>query len=103
MKFTYYTDPGHGWVKVEKQLLIKLGIDKKISTYSYMRKDCAYLEEDCDLHTFKRALFGIGIPVVLVQKHTNKTSKIRSYEGYRESTYLFNFNEQNFGWMRKFI
>ena len=85
MKFTYYTDGGHGWIKVKKQLLGKLGIENKITSYSYMRKDYVYLEEDCDLHTFEKALADMGMPVNLVQKHTNKTSKIRSYSGYRTS------------------
>jgi hypothetical protein len=97
MKFTYYTDCGHGWVRVKKQLLIKLGIENKITGYSYMRKDYVYLEEDCDLHTFEKALFDIGIAVILVQKHTNKTSKIRNYFGYRNITTICAPSHSNTG------
>ncbi len=50
-KFTYYTDPGHGYVKVPVSILRKLGIEKKIIHFSYWRKGYAYLEEDCDMAT----------------------------------------------------
>ena len=42
MKLFYYQDPGHGWIKVSNNLLNKLAINDKISSYSYMRKDYAY-------------------------------------------------------------
>jgi hypothetical protein len=29
--FTYYTDPGHGWVEVPRALLHELGIADKIT------------------------------------------------------------------------
>ena len=82
MKFTYYTDPGHGWVKVPRSLLAKLGINHKISTYSYERGDNVYLEEDCDLSHLYQALESRGTPVKLMTSHTNRSSKIRSYNHY---------------------
>lgn len=82
MKFTYYTDPGHGWVKVPRKLLTKLGIDHKISSYSYERGDSVYLEEDCDLGHLCHALDSHGISLNLVTSHTNRSSKIRSYHQY---------------------
>lgn len=80
----YYTDPGHGWGKVEKSLLYELNIQDKISSYSYMRGDYAYLEEDCDLTVLCQALSDKGIPVKFVE-HTAriKSSKIRSYACYK--------------------
>lgn len=35
MKFQFYADPGHGWVEVKRELLKELGIEDKISSYSY--------------------------------------------------------------------
>ena len=76
---TIYTDPGHGWVKVPIARLVKLGIVDKITPYSYMRNETAYLEEDCDFSTYVGALKANGIDVKFKEKHTNKSSKIRSY------------------------
>ena len=82
MKFTYYTDPGHGWIRVKKQLLIELNIAHNISSYSYMNGNSAYLEEDCDLQRLSEALTKVGQTLELIQKHTNKNSRIRSYAKY---------------------
>jgi hypothetical protein len=60
MKFTYYTDPGHGWIRVKKQLLIQLNIAFDISNYSYMKGNFAYLEEDCDMGIFCEAKERLG-------------------------------------------
>lgn len=78
----YYQDPGHGWVKVPIKTLVQLNIAHKITSYSYMRKNYAYLEEDCDLSTLYAAADKAGIEIVLRQYHTDKTSKIRSYDMY---------------------
>ena len=53
--FVYYQDPGHGWIQVDTQVLEALGIDSKISSYSYISGTTAYLEEDCDAGLFIRA------------------------------------------------
>jgi hypothetical protein len=81
-KYMFFQDPGHGWVKVSLKELQKLGIADKISVYSYRRKDSVYLEEDCDLHTFDQAKRARGEGVVLVERHTNRASKIRNYDRY---------------------
>jgi hypothetical protein len=83
LTLNYYQDPGHGWVKIHKQWLTMLGIEDKISHYSYMRKDYAYLEEDCDLSKLYAAADKAGISISLKEYHTNKTSKIRSYCSYQ--------------------
>ncbi len=81
---TIYTDPSHGWGKVSIKDLLKLNIADKISTYSYIHKNGinAYLEEDCDLSTYLKALDAKGIKFKFIEKHTNKSSKIRSYSRY---------------------
>ena len=79
-----YTDPSHGWAKVTIKELLKLNILDKISTYSYIHKNGlnAYLEEDCDLSTYLKALDAKGIKYKFKTLHTNKSSKIRSYNRY---------------------
>ena len=83
LTLNYYQDPGHGWVKIHKSWLSLLQIEDKITHYSYQRKNYAYLEEDCDLSTLYAAADKQGINIVLREYHTNKTSKIRSYESYQ--------------------
>ena len=79
-----YTDPSHGWAKVSIKELLKLDIADKISTYSYIHKNGlnAYLEEDCDLGLYLKTLDAKGIKFKFIEKHTDKSSKIRSYNRY---------------------
>ena len=86
LKLNYFTDPGHGWVSVKRKTLIDLGIENHISTYSYMRGNSAYLEEDCDLGLLYRACDSMGIDINLTTKHTNKRSPIRSYAVFHAGT-----------------
>jgi hypothetical protein len=84
MTLDYYQDPGHGWVKVGLQTLVDLGIHDKISSYSYVRLNHAYLEEDCDLGLLFKVCDAKGIKITLRDHHTNKQSKIRSYQNYKQ-------------------
>ena len=82
MQFRYYTDPGHGWVKVPRSLLEVLDIEGKISRYSYARGESVYLEEDCDYGILVKALENRGTKHSLARNHTNRSSKIRSYNSF---------------------
>lgn len=53
----WHSDPGHAWLEVKKELLIKLGIKDKISYFSYEKGSRVFLEEDCDASTFLEAYF----------------------------------------------
>lgn len=81
-----YSDPGHAWCKVPQTLLEELGIQDKISRYSYKRKDFAYLEEDQDLGFLINALESQypGIKIKYNEQNSNKYSKIRSYIPYTQ-------------------
>ena len=84
LTLNYYQDSGHGWVKAKLSLLQKLGILGQISTYSYMRNDNVYLEEDCDLSRLYEALEGQGITLKLKSfVAREKRSKIRSYDNFQ--------------------
>jgi len=52
----FYTDGGHGWLKITKARLEALNIADKITGCSFMRGEFAYLEEDCDLSTYVKAI-----------------------------------------------
>ena len=81
--FDFFTDPGHGWIKVPKALLKELGIAEKITKYSYQRGEFAYLEEDCDATVFADALEKRTGCKLKFQEHTaDHPSRIRKYETY---------------------
>ena len=79
MNIIHYCDPGHGWFKVKRELLIKLGIERDISSYSYQRGEYVYLEEDCDADLLFLNLQVQGVIPKILTKHTNRRSKIRGY------------------------
>jgi hypothetical protein len=80
-KITYVQDPGHGWAVVPWSLIDALCIANKISSYSYQDFGYAYLEEDCDLPLFIRAMEDRGDTVTLIEHRTERT-KIRNLQSY---------------------
>lgn len=83
IKIKVFADPGHAWARFPKARLVKLGIADKISTYSYQRGTNAFLEEDCDLSVLIGVLKNCGYDISFDESHTNKRSKIRSYNTYK--------------------
>jgi hypothetical protein len=82
---TVYSDGGHAWAKVKRQVLLNLGIANKISPFSYQLRDNVYLEEDNDLYVLYQALDSQGVRLKYVEKPSDRQSKIRSYESYRHA------------------
>lgn len=81
--YHFYSDSGHGWLKVPFKDLVKLNIANKISSYSYEKNDFIYLEEDGDLSTFIEAHGNDWKDkLVIKEHHTNRRSKIRSYYSF---------------------
>jgi hypothetical protein len=83
MKYHFFSDAGHGWLKVKIEELENLKIQNKISTCSYMRNNCVYLEEDGDLSLFcdEKGIIPADFDKNIIQ-HTSNHSSIRSYEPY---------------------
>jgi len=80
----FHEDPGHGWLCVKIAELEALGIADKITGFSYMRKQSAYLEEDQDMTTYQNALKERGIELETVNgKMFNKDHPIRRFESYQ--------------------
>ena len=83
MTFDFYSDPGHGWLKVSKSFLIKhIGAQWRsvFTPFSYERGDFVYLEEDCDLSRFINWMESAGQTVNIRQRpQSNNRSRIRSY------------------------
>jgi len=59
--YYFYSDPGHGWLAVNYDELVELGIQDKISSYSYVKGNTVYLEEDCDMSHFMDAMEAKGV------------------------------------------
>ena len=82
-KFNFYSDPGHGWLKVPMSILDVLGIKGKITPYSYQRGENAYLEEDCDATLFINAFKEkYGTEPSFKFHSTDRRSKIRSFDQF---------------------
>lgn len=83
LNIAMFSDPGHGWARVPRAKLEKLGIADKISHYSYQHGVNVFLEEDCDLSVYIEALKARGYTdFKFIESTTNRTSKIRSYKHY---------------------
>ena len=80
----FYSDAGHGWLKVSARELINLDLLSKITRYSYMSPSgrWVYLEEDCDMTTYLVALgknhANWGSELGVKTKHSSRSS-IRGY------------------------
>jgi hypothetical protein len=83
-KFEFYSDGGHGWLKVKLSSLVKLGIANRITTSSYIRNGWVYLEEDGDMSIFCHAMKDAGFKVLANYNHSNKQSKIRGYDYFMD-------------------
>ena len=88
-KYDFYSDLGHGWMKVKRAELIDLGIENQISEYSYQRGDFVYLEEDRDASIFADAWEKKHQAKLMnesIRYHiADRMSKIRSYRSYKTS------------------
>ena len=79
--YTFYNDPGHGWLEVPIAELKRLGIYNSISPYSYVKGDMAYLEEDLDASTFYNTCKQQGVEYDHVSKYQENTP-IRGYASF---------------------
>lgn len=77
MAFTFYSDPGHGWLAVPLELVRELRL--AVSNYSYIDAVFYYLEEDCDAARFVDSYTSrFGVRPEFVEEHTNRDSFVRS-------------------------
>lgn len=82
--YTFYTDPGHGWLEVPLADIEALGIRKEISHYSFLNGSIAYLEEDCDAGLFLQAYKNkYGEAPEISEIHTNYDSHVRRYRRFQ--------------------
>jgi hypothetical protein len=82
-KFAFYSDVGHGWLRVPLDMLRELGILEQITHYSYKKDNHVFLEEDLDAHTFYNAFVEkYGYEPEIKNQH-NETSFVRGLESFK--------------------
>jgi len=84
--FKHFVDPGHGWYKVSREMLFRMDILDKISSFSYQKGDWVYLEEDCDATIFfdrYKELFGDEYQIKITQNIADNMSSIRYYQPFQ--------------------
>ena len=79
----FYSDSGHGWLKVPLKLIRELGVQNEISTYSYQKGEFGYLEEDADAQVLLRALTDAGVEVKIIPHWGSRRSRIRNYPRFK--------------------
>jgi len=79
----FISDPGHGWLEVPVSELVRLGIAKDISRYSYKKGAMAYLEEDSDMGKYLGALAEAGESRPALDEVYQERTPIRGYASYR--------------------
>lgn len=85
--FINYSDPSHAWLRVPLKDVIKFGLTNKITSYSYINGNYAYLEEDVDAPLFLETLKLNGMTNYrIVDKFTDKPSIVRTYDPYSPET-----------------
>ena len=77
--FTFFSDAGHGWLRVTLDDCKAVGLSKfSFSHYSFIDRDWLYLEEDCDASKFFAAYVKtVGEMPIVHDVHTNGNSAIR--------------------------
>jgi hypothetical protein len=87
-KYTFYSDAGHGWLEVDLQELIALGVASAISRCSYIKRTedgtKVYLEEDCDVQVFDDAMKKRKIEYACYHVDHGMDSQIRNYLRFNE-------------------
>lgn len=84
MLFRFISDPGHGWLETDRAMIKRVGIENKISSYSYQKGFAVYLEEDCDAPLFIEALKTIGIYNIELKRVYQENTFVRRCQSYQK-------------------
>ena len=82
-KYRLFSDASHAWLEVSFDELVKLGINKKITAWSYYKGNNIYLEEDTDAPLFMQTKKDLTGEITEYEEITSDyNSPIRSYTPY---------------------
>ena len=81
MTFKFFSDPGHGWLRVDVASAQAVGLEpSSFSQFSYQWGHWLYLEEDMDASTFVKAyMVKHNRPPVIKEHNSDRPSVIRNY------------------------
>jgi hypothetical protein len=85
LTYKWIADAGHAWLEVSMDEINALNISDKISSYSYVKGETAYLEEDCDASIFLdalRARLPNDEPVKFICHHINGDAPCRRFKRF---------------------
>jgi hypothetical protein len=82
VKIVFFSDAGHGWGRVTRNMINELNWAKEVSPYSYQQNGYVYLEEDWDLPRFIDVLHTAGLTEEIVYQEPVERSHIRRMPGY---------------------
>lgn len=86
-KYKYLEDAGHAWLEVPIADIVALGIEDRISQYSYQKGKYAYLEEDSDAPIFIQAYAEtLGYPPTYSTEYVGDYADIRYYRRFKGET-----------------
>lgn len=91
--FKCYNYKDHSFLAVKLQTLFALNLQDQISSHSYMKGKTAYLEEDLDAGIFIKKWKEVYGEIHFDEKHTDKSSPIRSYDYFSKNKALMKFKE----------
>ena len=69
--YTRIYDAGHSWLQVPIKDVRNAGVYNKITQYSPIKGGKMYLEEDCDLYTFTKAMMNKHYTVNITDVHVD--------------------------------
>jgi hypothetical protein len=78
----FHTDASHGWLEVPLFDVIACGIAGKVSSYSYLKDETVFLEEDADAGLYLEQLKAQGVEFVFSEHH-RENSPIRTYARFQ--------------------
>jgi hypothetical protein len=81
--YVFHQDSGHGWLEVPAVEIRAMGLEERITPYSYLHHDMAYLEEDIDAGTFLDMRKLLPKPVASQNNYMDGMCRIRDYPHYR--------------------
>ena len=85
IRFIFHGDPGHAWLEVPLSLIKEYGLEKDISSYSYIneKSGMVFLEEDSDMPKFLKAFQReTGLIPDLFDNYTKSDSTVRQLPRY---------------------
>lgn len=103
-EFKFFSDPGHGWLKVLKNDMEQyFCCEDIISPFSYQDSKAYYLEEDYDMRNFIKLLDMTEVKYEIVEvkpakfsSHIRDKQRVRSYINYKDRiNMIFSTNQKS--------